>query len=92
VSCICRQPKPVTNRLYVHLPNYPLRRYTLKGFGGKVKYALFLHDGSGIQSGRPPSNVTYEESKPEDDITLLLPVAKPNVEIPVTELILNDQE
>jgi alpha-L-fucosidase len=82
---------PETNRLYVHLLNYPLQRYTLKGFGGKVKYAQFLHDGSEIQFGQPPSNVTYEESKPEDDIILLLPVAKPNVEIPVIELFLNDK-
>ncbi len=81
---------PETNRLYVHLLNYPLERYTLKGFGGKVKYAQFLHDGSEIQFGQPQSNVTYKESGLEDDVILLLPVAKPNVEIPVIELILND--
>lgn len=81
---------PKTNKLYIHLLNYPLQRYTLKGFGGKVKYAQFLHDGSEIQFGEPKGNVTYQEKKAEDDIILLLPVVKPNVEIPVIELILQD--
>jgi len=81
---------PETNRLYVHLLNYPLQRYTMKGFGGKVKYAQFLHDASEIQFGEPRHNVTYQESRAEEDIILLLPVVKPNVEIPVIELILED--
>ncbi len=80
---------PETNRLYVHLLEYPLQRYTLKGLGGKVKYAQFLHDGSEIQFGAPRHNVTYQEKKSEEDVILLLPVVKPNVEIPVIELILN---
>ena len=77
-----------TNRLYIHLIDYPLQRYTLKGFGGKVKYAQFLHDASEIQLGEPRHNVTYQEEKAEEDMMLMLPVVKPNVEIPVIELIL----
>ena len=81
---------PETNRLYVHLLNYPLQRYTLKGFGGKVKYAQFLHDGSEIQFGKPKGNVTYQETLASEDIILMLPVVKPNVEIPVIELFLEE--
>jgi alpha-L-fucosidase len=79
-----------TNRIYVHLLEYPMKRFTLQGFGGKVTYAQFLHDRSEIQFGEPRHNVTYQESLEENDIMLLLPVVKPDVEIPVIELILND--
>jgi alpha-L-fucosidase len=81
---------PETKRLYIHLLEYPLTWYTLKDFGVKVKYAQFLHDGSEIKFGAPRPNVTYEEKKADDDIILILPVVKPNVEIPVIELILKD--
>ncbi len=82
---------PVTNRLYIHLLEYPLQRYTLKGFAGKIKYAQFLHDGSEIQFGKPRQNVTYQEEKAENDLILILPVNKPPVEIPVIELILKNE-
>jgi alpha-L-fucosidase len=81
---------PETNRLYVHLLDYPLQRFTLPGFGGKVKYAQFLHDRSEIKFGQPRHNVTYQENMDKEDIILMLPVVKPDVEIPVIELILND--
>ncbi len=80
---------PETNRLYVHLLVYPLKWFTLKGYEGRVKYARFLHDGSEIKFGKPRHNVTYQESKGKDDVILILPVVKPNVEIPVIELYLN---
>ncbi|HCC71841.1 MAG TPA: alpha-L-fucosidase [Bacteroidales bacterium] len=79
---------PATNRLYIHLLDYPLHRYTLKGYAGKVKYAQFLHDGSEIIFGKPRHNVTYQEERQKDDLILILPVLKPDVEIPVIELIL----
>ncbi len=80
---------PETNRLYVHLLDYPMKWLTLKGYEGKVKYAQFLHDGSEIKFGKPRHNVTHQETKGADDIILLLPMVKPKVEIPVIELILN---
>jgi len=79
---------PETRRLYVHLLDYPMGRLTLKGFGGKVKYAQFLHDASEIKFGSPRHNVTYQESKKAGDLILLLPVMKPNSEIPVIEMYL----
>jgi alpha-L-fucosidase len=81
---------PETNSLYVHLLAYPLKRFTLEGFGGKVKYAQFLHDASEIKFGKPRHNVTYQEILAENDIILMLPVVKPNVEIPVIELFLEE--
>jgi len=80
-----------SNRLYVHLLDYPMGRLTLKGFGGKVRYAQFLHDASEIKFGKPRHNVIYQKSLKEKDIILMLPVVKPDVEIPVIELFLNDE-
>jgi len=79
---------PETNRLYIHLLDYPMKWFTLKGYEGKVKYAQFLHDGSEIKFGKPRHNVTYQEIKGENDVILILPMVKPNVEIPVIELLL----
>ena len=81
---------PKTNRLYVHLLDYPMKWFTLKGYAGKVLYAQFLHDGSEIKFGKPRHNVTHQEKKGKQDVILILPMVKPNVEIPVIELILND--
>lgn len=80
---------PETNRLYVHLLDYPMKWLKLEGYAGKVKYAQFLHDGSEIQFGKPRHNVTHQENLEEKDLMLILPMVKPDVEIPVIELILN---
>jgi alpha-L-fucosidase len=79
-----------TNRLYIHLLDYPMKWFTLKGYEEKVKYAQFLHDGSEIKFGKPRHNVTHQEKKGKQDVILILPMVKPNVEVPVIELILND--
>jgi len=42
-----------TNRLYIHLLDYPLQNFLLKDYGDKVKYAQFLHDASEIKMGKP---------------------------------------
>jgi alpha-L-fucosidase len=68
---------PKTNRLYIHLLDYPLQNLVLKGYGDKVKYAQFLHDASEIKL--TPS---------DNGLNLTLPVNKPKVEIPVIELFL----
>lgn len=76
-----------TNRLYVHLLDYPMKNFLLKGYGDKVKYAQFLHDASEIIMGPPRRHGMREESG-ENDLNLILPVNKPDVEIPVIELFL----
>lgn len=79
---------PKTNRLYIHLLDYPLQNMKLPNFKGKVKYAQFLHDGSEIKFSSP-SGYWMKEKLGANDLNLKLPVNKPNTEIPVIELILN---
>jgi len=68
---------PKKNRLYVHLLDYPLFNFQMKGYGDKVKYAQFLHDASEIK-----------QSVSDNDLNLTIPVNKPPVEVPVIELFL----
>lgn len=80
---------PVTKRLYVHLLDYPLQKLVLPGYKGKVKYARFLHDGSEIQVlGR--DGYGFRQAGGAGDLNLSLPVKKPDMEIPVVELVLNE--
>lgn len=78
---------PKTNRLYIHLLDYPLQNFNLEGYAGKIKYAQFLHDASEIKITARYGHGMKEGENPTD-INLSLPVTKPNVEIPVIELIL----
>jgi len=78
---------PKTNRLYIHLLDYPLQNLSLQGYSGKIKYAQFLHDASEIKITDRTEYGT-QEGKTDGVINLSLPVIKPNVEIPVIELIL----
>ena len=78
---------PKTNRLYVHLLDYPMKNFRLKGFEDKIKYAQFLHDASEIRISKPYGH-GHKQEMGENDINLDLPVNKPNVEIPVIELFL----
>ena len=78
---------PKTNRLYIHLLDYPLQNFNLPDYAGKIKYAQFLHDASEIKITARYGHGMKEGENPTD-INLSLPVTKPNVEIPVIELIL----
>jgi alpha-L-fucosidase len=81
---------PETKRLYIHLLDYPLQNFTLTGYKGKVKYAQFLHDASEIRI-TTPHGYWIKQEVGENDINLSLPVNKPNVEIPVIEIFLEDK-
>jgi alpha-L-fucosidase len=72
---------PATKRLYVHLMEYPGNTLTLPGYRNKVKYSQFVHDNSEILRDKTDST--------GNDLVLKLPAQKPNVEVPVIELILN---
>ena len=78
---------PETNRLYIHLLDYPLQNFTLKGMKGKIKYTQFLHDASEIKISNPVGHWIKEEVA-EGDVNLVLPVTKPPVEVPVIEVFL----
>jgi len=65
-------------RLYVHLMEYPDgHELVLPGYKDKVRYVQFLHDASEVK--------TKVEG---DDVRLLLPERKPNIAIPVVEIVL----
>jgi len=80
---------PSTNRLYIHLLDYPLQTLRLPGYKGKVKYAQFLHDASEIKITIPAQHDRGGNLNDAGDLVLSLPVIKPGVEIPVIELFLN---
>lgn len=80
---------PDTRRLYIHLLDYPLQNLRLPGYKGKVKYAQFLHDASEIKVSSPPHRNRGGDLDTDNDLSLSLPVTKPQVEIPVIEVFLN---
>jgi len=72
--------------------NWPFKHINLKNLGGKIAYAQFLHDGSEVKitnedKSMPHGNMSI--TTPAGGATLLIPVVKPDVEVPVIELILN---
>jgi len=78
---------PETKRLYIHLVNYPMGALPFD-FADRVEYAQFLHDASelGIRKGAPHTHSQGGDLGARD--FLLLPMKKPNVEIPVVEIFL----
>ena len=80
---------PKTNRMYIHVMNWPFGGIYLPGcFYDKIKYAQLLNDASeliistatSLEYGPKPESVG---SPPQ---IIHLPVIKPDVEIPVIEL------
>jgi alpha-L-fucosidase len=66
---------PATGRMYVHVLEWPIRSLHLPGFAGKFKYAQLLNDASEVHFRTQDGNAT-----------LVLPVLRPDVEVPVIEL------
>jgi len=79
---------PQAKRLYIHLLAWPLDHISLEGYAGKIKYAQFLHDASEIAVSYTKNTTWLDEKVKENETILQLPVLRPNVEIPVIELIL----
>lgn len=80
------------NRLYLHIQTWPFRHVHLEGLGGKIKYAQFLHDASEVHWLNPDDDVdpNVGVAVGQGILTLELPVLKPDVVLPVIELILKD--
>jgi len=79
-------------RLYLHLFSWPFRHVHLDGLADRVEFARLLNDGSEIKMlvvdpHQQAQNTTMGGGKP-DTLTLELPVQKPDVAVPVIELIL----
>ena len=66
---------PSRRRLYLHLLSYPYKRLPV-AFADRIAYAQFLHDRSEVR-------LTKGE--------LEIPVDRPNVEVPVIEIFLNEE-
>ena len=80
---------PTTNRLYIHLLDYPITNFRLPGYKGKIKHAQFLHDASEISISAPYGHHMQGSISTENDLNLRLPMIKSDFEIPVIELFLN---
>jgi alpha-L-fucosidase len=77
---------PETGRLYVHLFSWPVGEVHLPGMAGKVAYAQLLNDASELRPGGGHFQAEYAGGG--GDLTLRLPVRKPDVAVPVIELFL----
>ncbi len=76
-------------RLYLHLFAWPYQHVELRGMAGKVDYAQFLHDGSEVRFHEKQVPHFSEGATQADDLLVLtIPVIKPNVVVPVIELML----
>ncbi len=79
--------------LYLHLFAWPFRHVHLDGFAGKVAYAQLLNDASEIRMlasdpHQAAQNTTMGGT--EGTLTLELPIARPDVLVPVIELFLSE--
>jgi alpha-L-fucosidase len=75
-------------RLYLHLFSWQFRSVHLDGLAGKVEYAQLLNDASEIHMvERDPRSERFDEPD-KDTLTLMLPIQKPDVVVPVIELFL----
>lgn len=79
-------------RLYIHILDYPFAFLEVRGLSGKIDYAQFLHDGSELlyTEGKYKH---FGEGLPEDKsmVVFQLPPVKPDVEVPVIEIMLKCQ-
>ncbi|MFJ3054964.1 alpha-L-fucosidase [Herbaspirillum sp. NPDC087042] len=81
------------NRLYLHVMDWPFRHIHLDGMAGKIAYAQFLHDASEVRwlSHEEEVDPNIGVAVPDGSMTLELPVRKPNVIVPVIEIVLSDR-
>jgi len=79
-----------TKRLYVHVLNWPIRHLHLDNLAGRIAYAQLLHDAGEVRFLDAPADgpETHKPSGAERTLTLVLPVVRPNVAVPVIELFL----
>lgn len=84
---------PETKRLYLHLMNWPFAYLNLPNMAGKVAYARMLHDGSEVQFTESKKVELHQHLSvyaPPGTLILSLPVKKPDIAVPVIELILKN--
>ncbi len=81
---------PESNRLYLHVFNWPFKAIHLDGMADRVEYAQLLNDASEILMDKGPGKVAGPVSQKFEDnaVVLNIPVKKPGVAVPVIELFL----
>jgi alpha-L-fucosidase len=79
---------PKTNRLYVHVLDWPFKTIYLPGLAGKVAYAQLLHDASELKLKTTKGAWLDDVNSADSGLKIELPVRKPDVEVPVIELFL----
>lgn len=77
-------------RLYVHLLSYPFVNLPMENIADKIEYVQFLHDGSEIQYSVGSRHGTCGDvmGAGQKTVYFKLPVVKPDVVVPVIEIIL----
>ena len=75
---------PTTNRAYIHLYDYPMGMLPVEWID-RIEYAQFLHDGSEIKI-RPAPKSHSQTGDTHQIGGLILPMLKPNLDVPVVEL------
>lgn len=82
------------NRAYISLLVWPFGYLHLPDMAERVKFARLLNDGSEIKmeitDPNMPALTTQPGGQPAGTLTLVLPVAPPDVEVPVIELFLDE--
>lgn len=79
------------NRLYLHIFSWPFKHIHIDNMADKVEYAQLLNDGSEIKIQRHDPEKEHNALSEKIDaktLTLILPVQKPDVAVPVVELFL----
>jgi alpha-L-fucosidase len=82
---------PDKNCLYVHVFAWPFNHLHLSGLANRIEYAQLLNDASEIKWLPPAASQEHDalsESRPSDIVTLVLPIKRPAVTVPVIELFL----
>ncbi len=77
-----------SNRLYLHIYEWPFLHLHLEGLADRVEYAQLLNDASEIRLSAPAYQECVGFTRPPGTLTLELPVQKPDVTVPVVELFL----
>lgn len=84
------------DRLYLHLLTWPMEYVQLPGLADRVIYAQMLDDGSEVEQIRTDPGAraftTGMGGQPPGTLTLRLPIARPDVLLPVVELFLEAEE
>ena len=86
----CLTYNPETNRIYIHLADYPMGFLPLDWYD-QIAYAQFLHDASELAVVPPPRH--HSQTGDTGAVGgISLPIVKPDVDMPVIECFLNARD